>query len=998
MSTPASPIIAAIAAKLKSLPSANNWDIYAAGSLRAEYRSSTDAIQSKFNRSLGNNPKLQLWMERPLRGKGALKLEVASTSPSSDEKYLRDQLIETIRAQLEKRKLPSHVKTTSGSTLCRCNFDLPQVVNKEDDTPERAILYADQIDRTVPFIELLNDVLRDWTESVLPKLNLEALANGYNHAPKMNELHKLWAEFLERWPIERLREMTLEEYTNLKSKTDDYFCHWLERKTQKLGSIQGATSAKFGIYLAGKLKDTLKSGLTTDGKYVWREALGDTKESAFATIRDHIVKIVDIAQSGKQPLELDPILAPTIQMKLRFLYQSKPYQVLPMFSREFLTKVSERYLHETCTYENMVDINLRLRREHFPNEDVFEVMYRMVEENNAAPTERRYWAGSTTFEGSKQMAQEFISKNEWRSDFTVESARKTSDGKVFLNSFESVEIGDWLVIKGSGKANHIKVYYLGEVLEKDEDRFALQLKPLESPSPLPRSIDGVPQKGGKRGWKGTTLAEIINPEAIQLIFGVPTSPPKTTPMNDDLNRILYGPPGTGKTYSTVRQAVEIVDGSYDDNSVTHRFQELKRAGRIEFLTFHQSYSYEDFVEGIRPDVDEEGNAHFTCQDGIFKEIAAKAAFLCLEEVTLSEGPTFSQLWERLLEVIDEDDAFRLKSKTQEYVPKITSRGNIEAVKEDNLDHVVANCGRTPTQEVFTKVKALDEVNSGHVRRALGRGANWHLMASVINELKRLESSWEQEDEENTSTAAKDITPLEMKTAVLSYLKDGEASGYRLKSREEWPPFVLIIDEINRGNISKILGELITLLEPDKRLGAENELSVQLPYSKEVFAVPGNLHLVGTMNTADKSIALVDVALRRRFQFDELNPDFTICPDLPTDLLEVMQEINNRIMLRKDRDHRIGHAYFMKVDSKESFDEVMLRKIIPLLAEYFYNDWDGLRFVLNEKENDKGLIRPIKGITGSGRNRWQWYYDTGEDLSPAETLLSNFKQEQPADGE
>lgn len=147
-----------------------------------------------------------------------------------------------------------------------------------------------------------------------------------------------------------------------------------------------------------------------------------------------------------------------------------------------------------------------------------------------------------------------------------------------------------------------------------------------------------------------------------------------------------------------------------------------------------------------------------------------------------------------------------------------------------------------------------------------------------------------------------------------------------------------------------------------------------------------------MNTADKSIALVDVALRRRFEFEELNPDFNICFDLPKDLQAVMETINKRIMLRKDRDHRIGHAYLMDVDSEESFDAVMKRKVIPLLSEYFYNDWEGLRFVLGENENNSGLIRPLNGESGIGRTHWEWYYDQEPDekLSPANVLLRNFK--------
>ncbi|MGE9294168.1 MAG: AAA family ATPase, partial [Puniceicoccales bacterium] len=670
--------------------------------------------------------------------------------------------------------------------------------------------------------------------------------------------------------------------------------------------------------------------------------------------------------------------------------------------------------------------------------------------------------------------------------------------KSALESFNNIQVGDLFVMRRyARRGGHLYCLYIGKVVGIDSDDMSVALEPNTSidlyEGPAPEGVD----------W-AVRLTEIKPATAIEQIFGVKAPTTQETESchmstTIELNQILYGPPGTGKTYSTVRQAVAIVDGSYDDETANRRFQELKRAGRIEFLTFHQSYSYEDFVEGIHPDVDEDGGARFTCQDGIFKQVATKATYRCLEEITdqpqqsfdelwkklcddieanprksfqvagtkqvfeLStsalghivgndqqtkaeftcnkdkarkvfnaskptglvgseeaaaigddqgnasilafvvnllrqyatghrEGPTFSQLWDRLLEIIDENDDFRLQLKTQEYIPRITARGNIDAVKENNLEHVVANCGRAPTQEVFTKLRTMPEVNSGDVHRAMGRGANWHLIAAVVNELKKLEAEWKDEDEENTSEAAKEITAEEMETIVSAFLKDGEKSGYRLKPEEEWPPFVLIIDEINRGNISKILGELITLLEPDKRIGAANELSVQLPYSKAVFAVPGNLHLIGTMNTADKSIALVDVALRRRFQFVELNPDFSICQSLPENLENVMEAINQRVMLRKDRDHRIGHAYFMDVDSEESFDAVMKRKIIPLLSEYFYNDWEGLRFVLGEDETDAGLIRPLNGESGIGRTRWQWYYDQGseDDLSPAQVLLGNFK--------
>jgi 5-methylcytosine-specific restriction protein B len=192
--------------------------------------------------------------------------------------------------------------------------------------------------------------------------------------------------------------------------------------------------------------------------------------------------------------------------------------------------------------------------------------------------------------------------------------------------------------------------------------------------------------------------------------------------------------------------------------------------------------------------------------------------------------------------------------------------------------------------------------------------------------------------------------------------------------------VLIVDEINRGNISKILGELITLLEDDKRLGADNALTVTLPYSGEAFALPPNLFLLGTMNTADKSLALLDVALRRRFEFEEMPPRFEVCRDLSPAMLQVLEELNRRLTLARDREHRIGHAYFARVSTPEAFNHVFERKIVPLLQEFFLNDWDGLRAVLGEsKASSSRFIRPLSGDDGArARTRWQWWTDEAHD--------------------
>ena len=458
---------------------------------------------------------------------------------------------------------------------------------------------------------------------------------------------------------------------------------------------------------------------------------------------------------------------------------------------------------------------------------------------------------------------------------------------------------------------------------------------------------------------------------------------KTEVDNLELNLILYGPPGTGKTYSSIEQAVSICDGelALDRQHIVERFKALQNEGRIEFVTFHQSYGYEDFVEGIRPllsngDGSSEGGSQvqYECKEGVFKKIcrlagsritggSARSTFdpsaQTVWKMSLgdSQDPEQDFIYEeciqenKILLGYGEDIDFTsceskqdIEEKLRETNPETKSSDYaIKAVNSfknemKNRDFVVVTDGNS-------KFRAIGQID-GEYEFTIRDG---YQQKRSVSWMSVYESSVPREQIYKKNFSQPTIYRLREESLKVESFGQIVSSG----SNSSLKNYVLIIDEINRGNVSKIFGELITLLESDKRLDADNELRVTLPYSAESFGVPRNLFLIGTMNTADRSIAFIDTALRRRFKFVEMMPSSRVIRDLvgnggainEIDVAHILDTINARIELLFDRDHQLGHSYFISCKNLVDLREVFCNKVIPLLQEYFYGDWGKVCTVL-----------------------------------------------------
>jgi len=686
-----------------------------------------------------------------------------------------------------------------------------------------------------------------------------------------------WNEFLQEWPLEKVKTMTLPMYTSVGRK--DTFTYWLESKLDVYGSIWGGSSFKFGIYSRSP-QSTDKSSHDPDDRrsynneYGWYSKDGKTPEEAFNKTRSKIIQVIEYTQAGEIE-KIDPIdLGPAFKWKIAFHYQNQNNPIIvSIFKHTVLAELCEK----------------------------------------------------------------------------------------------------------KGNARSISKYHRQLISRKPTDQNILDYS---------RQLWKERHKNVKAEGDFTPTTEI------------------------PLNTIFYGPPGTGKTYNTVNQALKIIcasdpelqsrigsallEESENRKELESSFYNLIDEKRISFLTFHPSYTYEDFIHGIRPVLDNSETVSYELKDGPFKKMVEAACSEYEEKKSTYNLPASARVFKMSLGnslKSADDDIFEFCKENNliahgfgngidfsflnEYKEKKRGKKAIKeklsTVETDDNDEFASRVIWMFTKEL--KKGDIVIISKGnHKFRAIGK------VTGDYEYITDLDMPYEHVRKVEWIIDNANIPVEQILNKVFSqqtlYLIDKEKirmdnlkEYLERKEVQEIPRnYVMIIDEINRGNIPRIFGELITLLEEDKRLkysdGNLKGLTVTLPGSgddEKGFGIPLNLYLIGTMNTADRSITTLDIALRRRFSFLPMYPRYDVIED--DFLREMLETLNQNIISIKDKDHQIGHSFFI---GKELLDlpEILNDKVLPLLEEYFFGDnklikesFKGIEFTTGSLlENNVSLIR------------------------------------------
>lgn len=584
-------------------------------------------------------------------------------------------------------------------------------------------------------------------------------------------------------------------------------------------------------------------------------------------------------------------------------------------------------------------------------------------DDTAAPG---YYLLGAVHKGEDQVDR-FVTQGIWEND----------DRSQYAALVAQVRPGDQVALKSSyakGPVSILRVKARGTVQATAADGHELRVA-WDAPFP---AFD-LPGLGGYR----QTIHQLTKPEDIATIFQ-----PTVLPLMPahPLNQILYGPPGTGKTYSTTAWALALLNNisvaevlaryEGDEEGMRQEFERYRQQGQLGFVSFHQSFGYEDFVEGIKPvlneDEEEDGTGlSYRIEAGIFKRMVEWAVYglhlqrqsqeqtMGISNVRAIDFDTLFALFvNNLLERLQQSGpgSVVLPSTQKNVVFKEVSPKGALRFYHQNGDSAQNIAFSKNSLAKMYRVFAADPDSpllNQEIAQVVG-GGNLSVARAVFQEFKKFKQQVQvpastQHDIIGLAEQLRHAT--EQPQLAASVARDFDFTQLTPADYAAAPRFVLIIDEINRGNVASIFGELISLLEDDKR----GRLRVTLPYSKEEFTVPPNLYVLGTMNTADRSVEALDTALRRRFSFHELAPQPQLLKENVegVNLRALLAALNERLETLLDRDHRLGHAWLLPVKSLDQLCEVFSHKIIPQLQEYFYGHWGRMGQVLGA-----GFVRRV----------------------------------------
>lgn len=793
--------------------------------------------------------------------------------------------------------------------------------------------------------------------------------------------YALWDEFLATWPRTRLATMTLDEYTQAGSK--DSFTYWIESRLDEMGSIWGGSAFKFGVFSRGntddKKSDTKLSYSDTHG---WYSSLGATAEEAFQKVRGHVVQVADLAAQGDlDGIEAFDHLGEAIKWKIAFHYQDRQTPVIvDIFKRAPLAA----FVGGTAN-QSMAALQRATLEKRPPDLGILEFGRQVWD-----AWSRKNLAIWKLSHGNPPVFSE-PERQQYRSESLAVMDRNTNapgpgaqqKGKQGKD-FEEAPVGTLFYLCHGNSPQLIGQFTSAAMPCAKGDGWLQRsyrvLKPAQRTDRYTANSKGWSPQGNSTFWQvgahdlpefestllkpyfGTDLAELAalagEPiEAASLDTGaaqtpapahVPTPITAGKPIAPCVNRIYYGPPGTGKTYMLTR----LLKRDYEQPAKsisTEAWRSQLIAEKIAVLKWW------------------EGAAAALYDLGGKAKVADIAEHRFIQAITAANGSNRNvrqTLWRTLQNhTVDESTTVKMKKRLS------------PAVFDKTVDSVWQFAG--DWQEACADLIALVD----QLKKEPQDVGPVQLYSFVT-----FHQSYGYEE---FVEGLRPVLVGEAEAGEVAYeIRPGVFKELCRKARQSPDQrFAMVIDEINRGNISKIFGELITLIEADKRDpldGSAPPAEVTLAYSGEKFSVPANVDIIGTMNTADRSLALLDTALRRRFEFVPLMPDtrtekdpadpssaplagLVVTTDAGViDIRLLLERMNERIEALYDRDHCIGHAYFTGLadaeDGSSRFEALAAtfrHRIVPLLEEYFFEDWRKIRLVLADNQKGDPAIQFIR---------------------------------------